>query len=969
MTDAADKSSEEKGQEIESPAGKTPDWMKLATSASSSGPALTDENTPAWLKSIRAGKGISKESEPAKPESPAASSSDSMSDLERLLAEEGIDLGSVVEERPEGSENMSARDWLIATSSEELIRSKLGAEPMPESVSSSGPAASSSDSMSDLERLLAEEGIDLGSVVEERPDEASGMSARDWLISTSSDELIRNKLGAEPLSTPVPAPTPVSSSVDDKMVVEEDLPDWLQEIAEESAAPEADLFAGGMETDADQLVVKDELPDWLQDIAEESTAPEISPVSLPELPEIPVTSSLFDDGTVVEEELPDWLREMGEETPPGQDEVQPPVASDLIVEEDLPDWLRQVEEEPSLTQIEPTNVMDTPPGPARFQEDKMVVEEDLPDWLREVEAEAPADTTTDSVWPDLSEVTPEFLAAADQVVLEEELPDWLRETEAGMAESEPEPGLSLAESDKMVVEEDLPDWLREVEAREAEGSLLLDSVQDELVSMGAEPTIPEADLPDWLREVEETGITAAGSTPRTVTPQGIPEPTVPVDEDHLDIADEDLPDWLREVQAEADSAPTRITGVEPLPPSLDAVKPGADMIIEEELPDWLREAQEELAPLSLTETQAASAIDHEAEPIVSEELPDWLQEVDTEFDELFEPSEPSPELFADVLPDDDLVVAEELPDWLREVESELPETAAEVEPVSPAAQAGIVVIEDELPDWLRGVEAELPGLTGATLEPITSTDEIINEADLPDWLRGTAAELPEITEETLKPISPVSAPIADEVEDQTGMPDWLPEVETEAVPVTEEEVISISEPATVSPEPLVMMASQPAEVEGVALEAPAPVAVEPPVVTAPSGIPDWLQKLREVEPEPAPLQPIPAPPPVMMAQAAPKPIEIPTVPVPNPEWPADADEQLKLARTARDKGEWDKAIPIYDSLVSKGVYLGKIIEDIQQAIKTHSANYQLYQLMGDAMMRDGRLQSALNAYREAMAKL
>ncbi|MFN8458610.1 MAG: hypothetical protein U0401_28815, partial [Anaerolineae bacterium] len=83
----------------------------------------------------------------------------------------------------------------------------------------------------------------------------------------------------------------------------------------------------------------------------------------------------------------------------------------------------------------------------------------------------------------------------------------------------------------------------------------------------------------------------------------------------------------------------------------------------------------------------------------------------------------------------------------------------------------------------------------------------------------------------------------------------------------------------------------------------------------------------------------------------------------------DADEQLKLARTARDKGEWDKAIPIYDSLVSKGVYLGKIIEDMQQAIKTHSANYLLYQLMGDAMMRDGRLQSALNAYREAMAKL
>jgi cytochrome c-type biogenesis protein CcmH/NrfG len=55
--------------------------------------------------------------------------------------------------------------------------------------------------------------------------------------------------------------------------------------------------------------------------------------------------------------------------------------------------------------------------------------------------------------------------------------------------------------------------------------------------------------------------------------------------------------------------------------------------------------------------------------------------------------------------------------------------------------------------------------------------------------------------------------------------------------------------------------------------------------------------------------------------------------------------------------------------VVNGVYLNKVIEDMQQAIKMHPGNYLLYQLMGDAMMRDGRLQSALNAYREALSKL
>lgn len=45
--------------------------------------------------------------------------------------------------------------------------------------------------LSDLERLLAEEGIDLHAVADEPPAEARGMSAKEWLIASSDDELIR----------------------------------------------------------------------------------------------------------------------------------------------------------------------------------------------------------------------------------------------------------------------------------------------------------------------------------------------------------------------------------------------------------------------------------------------------------------------------------------------------------------------------------------------------------------------------------------------------------------------------------------------------------------------------------------------------------------------------------------------------------------------------------------------------------
>jgi hypothetical protein len=143
----------------------------------------------------------------------------------------------------------------------------------------------------------------------------------------------------------------------------------------------------------------------------------------------------------------------------------------------------------------------------------------------------------------------------------------------------------------------------------------------------------------------------------------------------------------------------------------------------------------------------------------------------------------------------------------------------------------------------------------------------------------------------------------------------------------------------------------------------------------PGEIPDWLQKLREVQVEEEP--PLLAVPPTLATRQV---YAVPPVPLPPPaaparttalqiELPPDAIERLGQARTARDKGAIEEAVRLYESLVGQGIFLDKIIEDMQQTIKTHPTNYLLHQLMGDAMARDGRLQSALNAYREAMTKL
>ncbi|NJN95822.1 MAG: hypothetical protein HC875_17815 [Anaerolineales bacterium] len=443
-------------------------------------------------------------------------------------------------------------------------------------------------------------------------------------------------------------------------------------------------------------------------------------------------------------------------------------------------------------------------------------------------------------------------------------------------------------------------------------------------------------------------------------------------DDELDALDaDDLPSWLKEVQ-ERDGRDAADSVSKPLITEFSLPLDSAGEVIEDELPGWLRDVPEETTPLEfealepLTETPLP-----QDQMVIEEDLPDWLREEEFNLDEPFEPSEPSPE----ILPERGI---SDLPDWLQEIQDEAPEEAVTFkdetpQPVTTAPSAGpaadTMVEEEGLPDWLREVEAEeeeieLPAFEAPIPAPAlvpgivaeTTTTEVVDEEGLPDWLREVEAE-----EEVELPAfeTPVTAPV--------------PEIVTEVI--TTEMVIA----EVVEEEAEPVAAAQPVE-EVAEPETPAPVPIfepEPvsqPIEAAPTegGIPDWLQKLREVDEEPPvsiPAMPLPAP--VQVAapvRQAPRPVYAQAVAA-SPDIPADAAEQLQLARTSRDKGNLDEAVRIYDSLVSRGIYLDKIIEDMQQSIKAQPKNYLLFQVMGDAMMRDGRLQSALNAYREALARL
>jgi hypothetical protein len=322
---------------------------------------------------------------------------------------------------------------------------------------------------------------------------------------------------------------------------------------------------------------------------------------------------------------------------------------------------------------------------------------------------------------------------------------------------------------------------------------------------------------------------------------------------------------------------------------------------DEDLPAWLKEAQAEDADSAMLDLETVASVQPGGDLVDEADLPDWLQEVETDGEDVFEPSEPSPEPL-DVVSDEEILIEDELPDWLQEVPEETLEASridvAEFSPSEPVASLEEVIVEDQdMPGWLQEFDED------------TDISEVVEA-----WPVVAAERVPEVS---LEP-----QPLLEE-----EIPSWLAE--------------EVAEEPT-PPQPV-------SEVE--------PAAVVESVPSGGEGMPDWLQKLRDEE------EPAPSPQPVAAAVAT------TSVAEPADGLPADPDERIKLARLARDKGELDEAMRVYDSLISSGIFLDRVIDDLEQTIKSYPSNYLLFQLMGDAMMKDGRLQSALDVYRQALTKL
>ncbi len=333
-----------------------------------------------------------------------------------------------------------------------------------------------------------------------------------------------------------------------------------------------------------------------------------------------------------------------------------------------------------------------------------------------------------------------------------------------------------------------------------------------------------------------------------------------------------------------------------------------------ELPDWLLE---QVQPPEV-ETEPPALLDEIIEPPDVADLPDWLREDtgidETELDNIFAPDPVSPPVglsgtFSAVEMDTD-------DPWVVAFDEE-----SQADP-------------DQIPEWyarnlsdperIAAVEKQAGSeLEAAVLEPETELTAGELEPGIPDWLRDAMA-----TGEEMEAVM---------------IPDWLSADASEDISL---------EPAA-------------------EIELPDWLRAADTVVEA-AEVPDWLRETMDEEDAAAS-----APAPAAQAEPTPTVSAIPSAPpvqamspVPVPAMVnVDVEATLAQARRHISSGNVAGGLIEYESIIRANKALDLVVNDLTQLVEQHKDNPAVYRVLGDGLMRQGKLQGALDTYRRALNQL
>lgn len=338
-------------------------------------------------------------------------------------------------------------------------------------------------------------------------------------------------------------------------------------------------------------------------------------------------------------------------------------------------------------------------------------------------------------------------------------------------------------------------------------------------------------------------------------------------------------------------------------------------------------------------------------PAIRPEIPEWLIEqvgpppTTDQGQDVPTTSEPAPAFPAFT---DDLTppppVDSDLPDWLKPVPGET-EGYFEIEVMEPSTPPGTLEIdasdpwveafetpEKDLEAWYEetishperteAVESVLQGeevieLEEAFLAPESELPEGQLEDELPDWLRtaapeATPAEVPDWLRQEVVVETPTLSPT-------DSLPDWLREAEVGHVERVPDWLLDTVE-------------EEQSEIPQATVLADVPTQILAPVTA------------------PAPAGYSPAPPPPDVSQI-------------------NVQEVLNSARTKAGNNDVDGSLQDYEMVIRANAQLDAVVGDLRKLVERYSNHPAAYRVLGDGLMRQGKLQEALNIYRKALNQL
>jgi cytochrome c-type biogenesis protein CcmH/NrfG len=681
------------------------------------------------------------------------------------------------------------------------------------------------------------------------------------------------------------------------------------------------LLSGGWKNS--EGIQADEQPAWLK---AEDNARDLEPDSAKET----------DSG---EDQIPDFMRAAGWGSSSGE-------AEEAVSFFDTPDSAEEETEEAEIAQAELPDWMKTmaPAEAALLADDENEMGEDdmaSDDWINDLlgnedgeEDAAPAEKAEAGDLPDwLQEAAEESAEAVEASV--SAAGDLVSDTEIG------ELGASADDQDAAMA------WLESLAAKQG-------AKAEELITDPAERTDA---APEWVEQAKEIGgkaedkLAAAEEKVEAEIEEDLSwledkvEDAAPAEKAEAG----DLPDWLQEAAEEsAEAVEAGVSAAGDLVSDTEIGELGASADDQDAAMAWLE---------SLAAKQGAKAEELITDPAErTDAAPEWVEQAkEIGAKEAAVEAEGDLAWIADAAQED--APAEDIPAWLEEAENEQPTDES---------------AEDEAPAWIR--DAEVKASTKIKTRPRAEKTDWIREAadetpppeteaadDTPKWLKDEADDYAEevtVVEETERVMTETTEVTTAETEDA---PTWVKAMDLDAAEtvVSESEAISAEDDL---PAWLADMGGETTDTASVTeiVERESLTEQEQTSASAAAGTESAAtldEKILERE--------------VSGGQSS---VSAGTVSkstlkrkkrIRRMDTATLRDITLMGAQVAMDEGNISASLKEYAKLIRKKRLLDEVIYDLREALDEYPINIDIWQLLGDAYLRAGRLQEAIDAYTNA----